>query len=108
MSSLQPLSPKPPKIATMSKNTICLWFEGDAVGAAQFYAKIFVDSQRAEIHLAPGDSPSGKPGDVLTVEFTVVGIPCLGLNGGQSFKHCEAFRSRWRPTTRLRPTACGA
>ena len=91
MSSLQPLSPKPPKKATMSKNTICLWFEGDAVDAAQFYSKIFADSRVGAIHLAPGDSPSGKQGDVLTVEFTVMGIACLGLNGGPTFKHSEAF-----------------
>jgi 2-polyprenyl-6-hydroxyphenyl methylase/3-demethylubiquinone-9 3-methyltransferase len=75
----------------MSKNTICLWFESDAVGAAAFYAKTFPDSQVGAIHRAPGDFPSGKQGDVLTVEFTVMGIPCLGLNGGLAFKHSEAF-----------------
>jgi 2-polyprenyl-6-hydroxyphenyl methylase/3-demethylubiquinone-9 3-methyltransferase len=75
----------------MSKNTICLWFDGDAVDAAQFYAKTFPDSEVGAIHRAPGDFPSGKQGDVLTVEFTVMGIPCLGLNGGPAFKHSQAF-----------------
>ena len=74
-----------------SKNTICLWFDRDAVDAAQFYAKTFPDSYLGAIHHAPGNSPSGKQGDVLTVEFTVIGIPCLGLNGGPAFKHSEAF-----------------
>ena len=74
-----------------SKNTICLWFDGDAVEAARFYAKTFPDSEVGAVHHAPGDSPSGKQGDVLTVEFTVMGIPCMGLNGGPAFKHSEAF-----------------
>ena len=74
-----------------AKNTICLWYDGDAEEAAQFYAKTFPDSSVGAVHLAPGDFPSGKKGDVLTVEFTVVGIPCLGLNGGPQFKHTEAF-----------------
>lgn len=74
-----------------AKNTICLWFDGDAEEAAQFYAKTFPDSFVSAVHLAPGDYPSGKKGDVLTVEFTVLGIPCLGLNGGPIFKHTEAF-----------------
>ena len=74
-----------------SKNTICLWFDGDAVEAARFYAKTFPDSEVGAIHRAPGDFPSGKQGDVLTVEFTVMGIPCMGLNGGPAFKHSEAF-----------------
>lgn len=73
------------------KNTICLWYDGDALEAAQFYAKTFPDSEVKATHLAPGDYPSGKQGDVLTVEFTVLGIPCLGLNGGSAFKHSEAF-----------------
>ena len=73
------------------KNTICLWFDGGAVDAAQFYAGTFPDSAMGAIHRAPGDYPSGKQGDVLTVEFTVMGIPCLGLNGGPAFKHSEAF-----------------
>jgi 2-polyprenyl-6-hydroxyphenyl methylase/3-demethylubiquinone-9 3-methyltransferase len=74
-----------------SKNTICLWYDGDAVEAAQFYARTFPDSEVGAIHRAPGDFPSGKQGDVLTVEFTVMGIPCVGLNGGPAFKHSEAF-----------------
>lgn len=74
-----------------SKNTICLWFNGDAVEAARFYAKTFPDSEVGAIHHSPGDFPSGKQGDVLTVEFTVMGIPCMGLNGGPAFKHSEAF-----------------
>jgi predicted 3-demethylubiquinone-9 3-methyltransferase (glyoxalase superfamily) len=77
--------------AKHAKNTICLWFDGDAEEAAQFYAKTFPDSFVSAVHLAPGDYPSGKKGDVLTVEFTVLGIPCLGLNGGPIFKHTEAF-----------------
>ena len=75
----------------MPKNTICLWYEGAAEEAANFYAKTFPDSAVKAVHLAPGDSPGGKQGDVLTVEFTVLGIPCLGLNGGPIFKHSEAF-----------------
>jgi 2-polyprenyl-6-hydroxyphenyl methylase/3-demethylubiquinone-9 3-methyltransferase len=75
----------------MSKNTICLWFESDAVGAAQFYADTFPDSSVGAVYRAPGDFPSGKQGDVLTVEFTVMGIPCLGINGGPTFKQSEAF-----------------
>ena len=73
------------------KNTICLWFDGDAVEAARFYAKTFPDSEVGAIHQAPGDSPSGKQGDVLTVEFKVMGIPCMGLNGGPAFRHSGAF-----------------
>ena len=75
----------------MSKNTICLWFDGTALDAAQFYAQTFPDSAVRAVHRAPGDYPSGKQGDVLTVEFTVAGVPCLGLNGGPMFKHTEAF-----------------
>lgn len=74
-----------------AKNTICLWYDGDAENAARFYAGIFPDSFVGAVHRAPGDYPSGKQGDVLTVEFTVMGIPCLGLNGGPVFKHSEAF-----------------
>ena len=73
------------------KNTLCLWFDGTALDAAQFYAETFPDSTLGAIHRAPGDYPAGKQGDVLTVEFTVVGIPCIGLNGGPLFKHSEAF-----------------
>ena len=73
------------------KNTLCLWYERDALDAARFYAATFPDSAVSAVHPAPGDYPSGKAGDVLTVEFTVVGIPCLGLNGGPYAKHSEAF-----------------
>ncbi len=73
------------------KNTICLWFDKDAHEAARFYAATFPDSKVTAVHKAPGDYPGGKKGDVLTVEFTVVGIPCLGLNGGPAFRHTEAF-----------------
>ena len=75
----------------MAKNTICLWYDKDAEAAARFYATIFPDSRVTAVHRAPSDYPSGKAGDVLTVEFTVAGIPCLGLNGGPVFKHNEAF-----------------
>ncbi|MCA3189050.1 MULTISPECIES: VOC family protein [unclassified Cupriavidus] len=74
-----------------SKNTICLWFERDALDAATFYAEHIPDSKVGPVMRAPGDYPDGKLGDVLTVEFTVAGIPCVGLNGGPHFKHSEAF-----------------
>ncbi len=74
-----------------AKNTICLWYNDDAEDAARFYAETFPDSSIDAVHLAPGDYPSGKQGDVLTVEFTVMGIPCLGLNGGPHARHSEAF-----------------
>jgi predicted 3-demethylubiquinone-9 3-methyltransferase (glyoxalase superfamily) len=74
-----------------SKNTICLWYDRDAVEAAQFYAKTFPDSAVGAVYRAPGDFPSGQQGDVLTVEFTVIGIPCVGINGGPAFKQTEAF-----------------
>lgn len=73
------------------KNAICLWFEKGAQEAAEFYAATFPDSKVIAIHKAPDDYPGGKKGDVLTVEFTVVGIPCLGLNGGPAFRQTEAF-----------------
>lgn len=75
----------------MNKNTICLWYDGTAEEAARFYASIFPDSRVNAVHHAPGDYPSGHQGDVLTVEFTVLGIPCLGLNGGPAFPQSEAF-----------------
>jgi len=73
------------------KNTLCLWYNGTALEAATFYASLFPDSAVKAVHHAPGDYPAGKQGDVLTVEFTVLGIPCLGLNGGPAFPHTEAF-----------------
>ena len=73
------------------KNTICLWYDNDALEAATFYATTFPDSAVGAVHHAPGDYPSGKQGNVLTVEFTVMGIPCVGLNGGPTFRHNEAF-----------------
>ena len=73
------------------KNTICIWFDKDAQQAARFYASIFPDSKVIAVHKAPSDYPGGKKGDELTVEFTVLGIPCLGLNGGPAFKHTQAF-----------------
>ena len=74
-----------------SKNTICLWYDGAALDAAQFYAATFADSAVGKILRAPGDYPAGRQGDVLTVEFTVMGVACLGLNGGPEFRHNEAF-----------------
>lgn len=77
----------------MSKQpaTLCLWYNDDAEEAANFYAATFPGSKVGDIHRAPGDNPSGKEGDVLTVDFTVLGFPCIGLNGGTAFKHSEAF-----------------
>ena len=74
-----------------AKNTICLWYDRDAEAAARFYAKTFPNSSVGAVNRAPGDFPSGKKGDVLTVDFNVMGVPCLGLNGGPEFKHNEAF-----------------
>lgn len=76
---------------TQAKNTICIWYDNDAEAAARFYASVFPDSAVTAVHKAPSDYPNGKAGDVLTVQFTVCGIPCLGLNGGPIFKHTEAF-----------------
>jgi predicted 3-demethylubiquinone-9 3-methyltransferase (glyoxalase superfamily) len=75
----------------MYKNTICLWYERDAEAAARFYASVFPDTAVTAVHTAPADFPSGKAGDVLTVEFTVCGVPCIGLNGGDAFRQSEAF-----------------
>ena len=75
----------------ISKNTVCLWYDGTAEEAARFYAETFPDTRVTGVHRAPGDYPDGKQGDVLTVEFTVMGIPCMGLNGGPAFKQTEAF-----------------
>jgi len=74
-----------------NKNTICLWYDGAAMDAARFYAETFPDSSVGKVFRAPGDYPDGKQGNVLTVEFVVAGIPCIGLNGGPQFKHSEAF-----------------
>ena len=76
---------------TIAKNTICLWFDTDAEEAARFYAATFPDSHVTAVHRAPGDYPSGKAGDVLTVHFTVLGLACMGLNGGPAFRQSEAF-----------------
>lgn len=75
----------------MAKNTICLWFNNDAEAAARFYADTFPDSTLGDVRLAPGDYPGGKKGDVQTVEFTVAGVACIGINGGPMFQHSEAF-----------------
>lgn len=76
---------------TTAKNTICIWYDKDAEAAARFYASVFPDSAVTAVHRAPADYPSGKAGEVLTVHFTVAGIPCMGLNGGPTFKQDEAF-----------------
>jgi predicted 3-demethylubiquinone-9 3-methyltransferase (glyoxalase superfamily) len=89
----------------MAKNTICLWYDKDADAAARFYAETFPDSAVGAVHRAPSDYPSGKKGDVLTVEFTVAGIPCIGLNGGPMFKHNEAFS--FQIATDGQESACG-
>jgi hypothetical protein len=91
----------------VSKNTICLWYDGTALDAAKFYVETFPNSTVEAVHRAPGDYPVGKQGDVLTVEFTVMGIPCLGLNAGQRSSTTRHSRSRLRPTTRPKRTACG-
>src|SRR6185436_17486825 len=78
-------------MATPAKNTICLWYDRDAEEAARFYAATFPNSSVGAVHRAPGDYPSGKKGDALTVDFTLMGIPCIGLNGGPEFKPNEAF-----------------
>jgi predicted 3-demethylubiquinone-9 3-methyltransferase (glyoxalase superfamily) len=75
----------------MAKNTICLWYDGAAEEAANFYARTFPNSSVGAVQRAPGDFPAGKQGDVLIVEFTVMGLPCIGLNGGSAIKHNEAF-----------------
>jgi 2-polyprenyl-6-hydroxyphenyl methylase/3-demethylubiquinone-9 3-methyltransferase len=78
-------------MAKWAKNTVCLWFDRDADEAAGFYARTFPDSWVGAVHRAPGDYPAGKEGDVFLVEFTVMGIPCVGVNGGPAFPHSEAF-----------------
>jgi len=78
-------------MAQPAKNTVCLWYNKDAEEAARFYAKTFPNSSVTAVHRAPSDYPSGKEGDVITVDFTIMGIPCIGLNGGTYFTHSEAF-----------------
>ncbi|WP_312683965.1 VOC family protein [Stenotrophomonas chelatiphaga] len=73
------------------KNTVCIWYDNGALDAATFYAETFPDSEVIAVHHAPGDFPSGSQGDVLTVEFSVCGLPCVGLNGGPAFRQTEAF-----------------
>ena len=75
----------------MAKNTVCLWYDHDAEEAAEFYAATFPDTTVGKVTRAPSDYPAGKKGDALTVDFNVMGIPCVGLNGGDTFKHNEAF-----------------
>ena len=89
------------------KNTICLWFDKDAHEAARFYSVIFPDSKVTAVHEAPGDYPGGKKGDVLTVEFIVLGIPCLGLNGARRSGTPRPFPSRSRRRIRKRRTVTG-
>lgn len=78
-------------MTNISKNTVCIWYDRDAEEAARFYATVFPDTRVLAVHNAPADYPSGKQGDVLTVEFIVAGVPCIGLNGGSYFKQSEAF-----------------
>lgn len=78
-------------MTTPARNTVCLWYDNDAENAARFYADTFPDSSVTAVHRAPGDFPTGRKGDVLTVEFTVMGIPCIGLNGGPGINHSMAF-----------------
>jgi len=78
-------------MTTTPKNTVCLWYNDDAEEAANFYAATFPDSEVTGVHRAPSDYPGGKKGNVITVTFRVMGIPCLGLNGGEMFTHSEAF-----------------
>jgi 2-polyprenyl-6-hydroxyphenyl methylase/3-demethylubiquinone-9 3-methyltransferase len=78
-------------MANPPKNRICLWFNRDAEAAARFYAATFPDSSVLAVHRAPGDYPDGKQGDALVVDFTVMGLPCMGLNGGPHFQQTEAF-----------------
>ena len=83
--------PRIGKTNVAHKNTICLWYDGTALDAARFYAETFPDSAVGPVYRTPSDCPAGRQGDVLSVEFSVMGIPCLGLNGGPAIKHSEAF-----------------
>ena len=91
----------------MAKNVICLWYDGTAEEAARFYAQTFPDSAVTAVHRAPGDYPDGKERQVLTVEFTVLGVACLGLNGARLSSTVKPFRFRSSPRTRPRPIATG-
>ena len=91
MQAVQKAMPQNSRKTAIAKNTICLWFDKDAEAAAHFYAKTFPDSAVLAVHHAPSDNPGNKKGDVMTVEFTVAGVACLGLNGGAMFKQSEAF-----------------
>lgn len=75
----------------IAKNTICVWYDTEAEEAARFYASVFPDSHVGKVHISPADNPGNRAGDVIMVEFTVCGIPCIGLNGGPKFPHSEAF-----------------
>src|SRR3978361_2272081 len=99
-------------MVTPAGNTICLWYDRDAEDAARFYSETFPDSSVDAVRRAPAHFPSGKEGDVLTVEFTVMGIPCIGINGGPVFKHSEAFSFQiatadQAETDRYRNAMCG-
>ena len=91
----------------MAKNTICLWYDQDAEAAARFYAETFPDSSIGSVHRAPSDYPGGKANNVLTVEFIVAGVPCIGLNGGPTFKHSEAFSFQIATAIKKKQTATG-
>jgi predicted 3-demethylubiquinone-9 3-methyltransferase (glyoxalase superfamily) len=90
----------------MAKNTICLWYDKDAEAAARFYAKTFPNSAVGAVHRAPSDYPAGKAGDVLTVEFTVAGVSCIGLNGGPTCK--DKWGVSWQITPRVLTQALAA
>ena len=95
------------EIQRKAQNVICLWYNDTAEEAARFYAETFPNSAVTAVHRAPGDYPGGKQGQVLTVEFTVVGVPCLGLNGGPAFKHSEAFSFQIITEDRPKPIVTG-
>jgi hypothetical protein len=96
-----------PKGLAMAKNTICIWYDNDAEAAARFYAETFPDSEVGAVHRAPSDYPSGKAGDVLTVEFSVAGVPLSASMAVPRSNITKHSRSRSPPTIRTRPTAIG-